>query len=124
VIYSNFIVQLPGSFDLSAQIFGRQGGTFPVNITTAAGSDGSLRARHFRATSIDKRYDNLWNLDFRLARNTKLGKITLTPSIELFNALNNDVVLSRARNAGAASFNRIEELISPRILRMGVRLSF
>jgi hypothetical protein len=48
-----------------------------------------------------------------------LGKITITPSIELFNAFNNDVVLSRARNAGAASFNRIEELISPRILRMG-----
>jgi hypothetical protein len=123
-LYTNFIVQLPGAFDLSAQIFGRQGGTFPVNITTSAGSDGGA-TRALSGNVDDKRYDNLWNLDFRLARNTKFNKITLTPSIELFNALNNDVVLSRARNAGsAATFNRIEELISPRILRMGVRLSF
>jgi len=121
-LYTNFIVQLPASFDLSAQIFGRQGGTFPVNLTLSSGSDGTVRA--LSGNVDDKRYANLWNLDFRLARNSKFGKVTLTPSIELFNALNNDVVLARARNANAASFNRIEELISPRIFRMGVRLSF
>jgi hypothetical protein len=141
-IYSNFIVQLPGAFDLSAQIFGRQGGTFPVNLTLPAGSDGTVRA--LSGNVDDERYENLWNLDFRLARNTKFNKVTLTPSIELFNALNNDVTLSRARNvaggcAAAApagqpadcarrtppgTFSRIEELISPRILRVGVRLSF
>ena len=121
-IYTNLQVQLPASFDLSTQIFGRQGGTYPVNLTLSSGSDGTVRA--LSGNVDDQRYDNLWNLDFRLARNSKFGKVTLTPSVELFNALNNDVVLSRARNANAASFNRIEELISPRIVRVGVRLSF
>jgi hypothetical protein len=76
-------------------------------------------------TVDENRYDNVWNLDFRLSRNAKIGsKVTLTPSVELFNALNNDVVLSKARNAGSATFGRIEEVISPRVLRIGARLSF
>ena len=122
-VYANAIVRLPGAFDFSTQIFGRQGGTFPVNITTSAGSDGAT-VRALVGNVDDRRYDNLWNIDFRLARASKISRVTLTPSLELFNALNNDVVLSRARNAGAASFNRIEELISPRIARIGVRLAF
>ena len=122
-VYINGIVQLPASFDLSTQIFGRQGGTFPVSISTGVGSDGT--GRLLVGGVEDRRYDNLWNLDFRLARNSKIGKITLTPSIELFNALNNDLVLSRARALSTAStFNRVEEVISPRIVRVGVKLSF
>ena len=70
------------------------------------------------------RYDNLWNLDFRLAHNAKMNRVTITPSVELFNAFNNDVVLSRARNIGSATLDRVEEVISPRILRLGVRLAF
>jgi hypothetical protein len=121
-VYADALVSLPGSIDLSTAIFGRQGGIYPTNITTSLGADGSTRVL---ATAVDAaRYDNLWNLDFRLARNSKIGRVTLTPSIELFNALNNDVVLSRARNAASATLGRVEEVISPRILRLGARLSF
>lgn len=124
-IYTNVITQLPGALDFSAQLFGRQGGTYPVNLTLSAGSDGTVRALSGNVDDI--RYDNLFNLDFRLARAFKFnnGRVSITPSVELFNALNNDVVLSRARNAAsAATFNRIEELISPRIFRLGARLTF
>jgi hypothetical protein len=122
-VYVNGIVQLPGSFDLSGQLFGRQGGTYPISINIAAGGDGTQRA--LSGNVDDVRYNNLWNLDFRLARNTKFGsRFTLSPSIELFNALNNDLVLGRARNAGSATFGRIEEVISPRILRFGIRATF
>ena len=53
-----------------------------------------------------------------------MNRVTITPSVELFNAFNNDVVLSRARNIGSATLDRVEEVISPRILRLGVRLAF
>ena len=122
-LYVNAIVQLPFSFDLSTQFFGRQGGVFPINITTARGSDGT--ARLLVGNLDDRRYDNLYNLDFRLARNAKVGRVTITPSVELFNALNNDLVLSRARAiSSVATFNRIEELISPRVVRIGAKISF
>lgn len=122
-IYTNVIYKLPASFDVSAAIFGRQGGSFPVSISTAAGRNGTVRA--LATPEVDQtRYDNLWNVDFRLARNTKIGRVTLTPALVLFNAFNNDVVLSRARNAGSSTFNRIEEVISPRILQLSARISF
>jgi hypothetical protein len=121
-VYADALVTLPASFSLSTAIFGRQGGIYPINITNTLGADGSQR---ILAGAVDaNRYDNLWNLDFRLARNSKVGRVTITPSLELFNALNNDVVLSRARNANSATLGRVEEVISPRILRIGARLSF
>ncbi|HQZ18327.1 MAG TPA: hypothetical protein PLD86_15755, partial [Vicinamibacteria bacterium] len=116
------LVNLPAKLSFSTAIFGRQGGIYPINITNTLGADGSQR---ILATAIDaQRYDDLWNLDLRLAWNSRVGRVTITPSVELFNALNNDVVLSRARNANAASIGRVEEVISPRILRLGARLSF
>ncbi|HRB11724.1 MAG TPA: TonB-dependent receptor [Vicinamibacteria bacterium] len=121
-VYADAMVNLPASFTLSTAVFGRQGGIYPTNITTPLGADGSTRVL---ASAVDAvRYDNLWNLDFRLARNSKIGRVTITPSLELFNALNNDVVLGRARNANSATLGRVEEVISPRILRIGARLSF
>jgi hypothetical protein len=121
-VYADALVTLPWSFNFSTAIFARQGGIYPINITNSLGADGSQRVL---ASGIDaQRYDDLVNLDFRLARNSKVGKVTITPSIELFNALNNDLVLSRARNANSATLGRVEEVISPRILRIGARLSF
>jgi hypothetical protein len=66
----------------------------------------------------------VWNVDLRLARNSKIGRVTITPAVELFNALNNDLVLSKARNLGSSTFGRIEELISPRVARISARLTF
>ncbi len=123
-LYMNAIVQLPASFDLSTQIIGREGGTNPISISTARGRDGTT-ANALVGNVDDQRYDNLWNIDFRLARNSKIGsKVTLTPALELFNALNNDLVLSRARSLSSASYGRVEEVISPRVLRLSARLTF
>lgn len=58
------------------------------------------------------RYPTLTNLDLRLARNTKIGSVTITPSIELFNALNNGVVLGVFRQATSASFDRVDGIVS------------
>ena len=121
-VYADALVNLPASFSLSTAVFGRQGGIYPTNITTSIGEPVQAR---ILATAVDAtRYDNLWNLDFRLGRNSKIGRVTITPSVELFNALNNDLVLSRARNANSGTLGRVEEVISPRIFRVGARLSF
>jgi hypothetical protein len=42
----------------------------------------------------------------------------------LFNALNNNVELNRTRQANSSAFNRLDEVLSPRVLRFGLRLSF
>ena len=116
-------IELPASVDLSASFFGRQGGLPPVILRVGAGSDGTLNA--LATGSVDReRYASLINLDLRLARNTKVGKITITPSIELFNVFNNDVILGVLRQATSANFRRADDIVSPRILRVGARVSF
>ena len=121
-VYADALVNLPASLSFSAAVFGRQGGIYPTSITTSNGSDGNIAV--LVGSVDDTRYGNLWNVDLRLARNSKIGRVTLTPSLELFNALNNDLVLGRSRNAASSAYGRADEIISPRILRIGARVSF
>jgi hypothetical protein len=73
----------------------------------------------------DVRYPNLWDLDLRLAKNIKLGGTSSFQVVaDLFNVLNNDVELNRVRNAASGAFNRLDEVLSPRVVRFGVRLQF
>jgi len=133
-LYANALVQMPWGFDLSGGVFGKQGGPYPIHVRIPAGRDGNQRA--LATPEIDTtRYDNVWNVDLRLAKTIKFGGTGLTFSAEAFNVLNNDVILSRSRQANTATFTstiagaepgigRIEEIISPRIVRFGVNFAF
>jgi carboxypeptidase family protein len=133
-LYANTMVQLPADFDLSAGVFGKQGGSYPITLRLGSGRDGNLQA--LATPQIDTvRYPNVWDLDLRLAKTIKFGGAGLTASAELFNALNNNVVLGRSRQANTGTFistiagaepglGRIEEILSPRVLRLGLNLTF
>ena len=97
------MIQLPWTFDFAAGVFGKQGGSYPIMLRLAAGRDGTLPA--LATPELDpQRYDNVWDLDLRLAKNIKLGSGSVVLSAELFNALNNNVVLSRSRQANTGTF--------------------
>jgi len=133
-VYANALVQLPWGFDLSGGLFGKQGGPYPVTLRLNAGRDGNIQA--LATPEIDtNRFENVWNVDLRLAKTIKFGSSGLTLSAEAFNVANNDVVLSRRRQANTPTFistiagaepgrGRIEEIISPRILRLGISFLF
>jgi hypothetical protein len=123
-VYANGLVQLPWSLELSGAIFGRQGQIEPKYISTAGGSDGT--ALHVLVTpTVDAfKYDNVWDFDLRLAKNVKLGKANMTLSAEGFNLFNANTVLQSNRQINADTSGRINEILSPRILRIGARFSF
>jgi hypothetical protein len=65
----------------------------------------------------------------------KFGSASVTLSAEAFNVFNNNLVLSRFRYSNSGSFTstiagaepglgRVEEIVSPRIVRFGARFSF
>jgi hypothetical protein len=70
------------------------------------------------------RLPNLWNLDLRLAKNFKFRGANLMLGAEVFNALNANTELYRIPNASSTAFNRLDEILAPRILRLGVRMTF
>ena len=45
-------------------------------------------------------------------------------SAEAFNVFNSGVELERTRDAASSAFNRLDEILNPRIARFGLRLTF
>jgi len=121
---ANALYQIGSGFEVAGALFGRQGYPQAIFLNVEGGDDGTIRA--VPSTGLDtRRYDPVWTFDFRLSKTQKIaGNVSLKIDLDLFNALNTDVILTRSRGADAATFTRIDEIISPRIFRLGVRLQF
>jgi hypothetical protein len=115
---------------------GRQGYALPyvVNVTAPRG-EGTKRL--LVPSSVDSfRNQNVSDLDLRLAKDLRFNRIGLTLSVDAFNVLNSNTILQRdvtrlgsaSASTGAftalSSANRVTEVLSPRVFRLGARLSF
>jgi hypothetical protein len=122
--YGNALYQLPWGIDLSGAVWGRHGGLKPIFLNIAAGNDGTL-AVAANATVEDERYDDVWNVDLRLAKTFRFGKQAyFTLAGEWFNVANSGAVLIRIRQGNSAAYNRIDEVLNPSILRLGATFGF
>jgi hypothetical protein len=120
---ANGFYQLPKGFEVGANIFGRQGYVEPLMFQLSAGADSTVRALA-TPNLDDTRYPNLWDTDLRVAKTVNFGTVRLLLSADIFNALNAGTTLSQNRNLSATAFGTINEIISPRIARLGVKFQF
>lgn len=120
---ANGFYQLGRGFDLGANLFARQGYVNPYIFQVSAGGDGSVRALAVDALD-DVRNPNLFDLDLRLAKNIRMQRTNLVLAADVFNVLNTGTTLQHNRNVQSPGFNTISEIISPRILRVGVKFQF
>jgi hypothetical protein len=96
----------------------------PIFLNLPAGQDGTL-AVAANSTIEDERYGNVWDFDLRLAKTFRFGKQPyLTLAAEWFNVANSGQVLVRNRQANAAAYNRIDEVLNPSIFRLGATFGF
>ena len=123
-VSANAMYQLPWNFEIAAALFGRQGHPRPPFITARASGEPPKNVIPNGVSVDDMRYANLWNVDFRLAKNIKISGATAVLSAEVFNAFNSGTELTRTLDAASASFNRLDEILSPRIVRLGLRFTF
>jgi hypothetical protein len=122
-VSANGVYVLPYGVELGASLFGRQGFPFPVYREIALGRDGSRRV--LVSPELDTiRFDDLWNLDLRLAKSFRIGNASAQFIGDLFNVMNANTEMVRNRNADSPNFQRLAQNLSPRILRFGVRLGF
>ena len=123
-VSANALYQMPWGFEVAASLFGRQGFPFVQIIRVQAPNDGGKNVVVGGAVD-NERYDDVWNLDFRLAKNIKIGgSSSLNINLDVFNALNNNVGLVSQRTLNSAVFGRVDEILSPRILRIGATFRF
>jgi hypothetical protein len=119
----NGVYQLPWDIELAGNLYGKQGTPFPIRRLTTIGVDGSVGV--LVTAEIDTlRYENPWSLDLRLAKTLRARGVNALLVADLFNVTNNNVELARERNLASPNFNRLNQNLSPRIVRLGVRLGF
>ncbi|HSP33950.1 MAG TPA: TonB-dependent receptor [Thermoanaerobaculia bacterium] len=127
----NGVYQFPHQITFGLAATGRQGYIIPyrrvLNTRDGYGSQSIL------VSGFDQfRLPNLYDIDLRLAKTFNLVAGTgLELSADMFNALNQETVLwrdYRLRDANGSGFtggqNTIQELQSPRIIRVGARFTF
>src|SRR5436190_4749687 len=120
---ANGFYQLPGGFDVGANLFARQGYIEPQVFQVTAGGDGRVRA--LGTPDFDQvRYPNLWDLDLRVAKLITLNRVKFQLALDAFNVLNVGTTLAQSRIIGSSAFGAINEILSPRIARVGVKFQF
>ena len=121
---ANGAYQAAWGVELAANLFGKQGTPYPYFRNAALGREGNVRIL-LNEELDSNRFETLWNLDMRAAKNVRLGERgSLQLIADLFNVLNSNTEITRERNAAATTFRVLGSNLSPRILRFGARITF
>lgn len=129
-VYQIPVVETALGFNLNS----RQGYALPYVWSVRPSGTGEGTKLLLAPSSVDTfRNPTVTQLDLRLAKEIRFKAVGLTLSIDGFNVLNANTVLQRnvtqlnsAPNSTKplASANRITEVLSPRVFRLGARFTF
>jgi hypothetical protein len=129
------LYQFPLGINLGANFFGREGNPQIYYVRSLQRDLDSARRVNMTGRVGDTRLDDVFQLDLRLEKTFNIGPVGLSLMAELFNVANSGTVLQRYSKIGDwdledeelnfdDSFNQIVETQSPRILRLGARITF
>ena len=64
------------------------------------------------------------SLDFRVEKMFKFQRVNTAVTLDLFNTPNNATILGRQYDMRVTTYNQVQEIMDPRVARIGVRLNF
>ena len=70
------------------------------------------------------RFPDIHVVDLRVEKEFRLSDVGLTLGVDVFNAFNESYVLQRQSILATNTSDHVVEILSPRVLRVGARLSF
>ena len=115
------MTRVPFGFDLAARGYGRQGYPVPTFVTVAAPD----ATRLIQVGDFDRsRYDRVLVVDFRVARTFPIARFHVDLSADVFNLVNSQTVLQRQNDLIDPLKGETVEVLSPRVVRFGVRVRF
>ena len=138
------LYQGPWGLTFGANVYGRQGYPLPYFVTVQT-DDVATSSWDLLIDEVDTfRYPDVYQVDLRLQKEFAVGPVTLTPAVELFNATNANALLNAEGKVGdyfaaapvdcgdgvlrqfcpSGGLNSPIEIQSPRIVRLGIQLSF
>lgn len=124
-VTANGMYQAPYGINLGVNYVMRQGYAEPfyrsrTNTGDPVGSKSVLAVNDvtkFRLPTVNE-------VDFRVEKNVKVQRFNFDVDLDVFNLLNSATILGRAYDLRLTNFNTVQEIMDPRIARIGVRFNF
>jgi hypothetical protein len=116
---------LPWGVNTSAFLNARDG--FPFNRTVLSPVDRGGRLGQVSLLVepwATQRLDDMLTLDAKIEKRFAFGRLGVTPSVDVFNLGNANTVLGRQANQSNSNANRVLEVLAPRVVRVGLRMTF
>lgn len=114
----------PWGFNVAANLYAREGYVAPYFVRFTS-DDGRTRDIRVVDEIDDFRFDDIFTTDLSLSKDIRTGgDLGVTLAIEVFNAFNENYVLQRNRRMAIGQADWLRETLSPRIWRLGARLSW
>jgi hypothetical protein len=116
----------PWGFNVALNLTGRQGYPVPYYFrVTLPGNENSARSFDQVTSRPDSfRLDDINIVDARIEKEFTFSDFGLTVGVDCFNVFNEAYVQQRNHRLGLANSNYVTEITSPRIFRIGARVSF
>jgi hypothetical protein len=118
------LYQIAYGFDISANIYGRQGYPLPLYVPVTG---GDFKTRQIQIGGFDaSRLDSVRFVDFGLSKRFAVGEANrpLTFYVNVFNVLNSQPVMQRDNNLASPTKGAATEILTPRVVRLGARFEF
>jgi len=102
----------------------RAGYPFEQIVQTTSRGGGAAAAGILLNPIGDTRLPAFQEVDFRVDKPFTFGTAKITASMDVFNLLNQNTILAENRTQNSATANTIKNILSPRIIRFGARITF
>ncbi|HSK79795.1 MAG TPA: TonB-dependent receptor [Thermoanaerobaculia bacterium] len=120
----------PWGVNVAANVSGRQG--YPIRYarrvfreTVVDEAGQGLFLPLTPSTEVDDyRYPDVHVVDLRVEKEIRFQRGSLVLGVDVFNAMNEAYVLQRSAVLGRANGDYVTEILSPRVVRLGARVSF
>src|SRR4029453_4647008 len=117
----------PWGFNVALNLTGREGYPVPYYRRLSA----SLASENFAQDNVqvtgdptEFRLDDIHIVDARIEKEFNFSDFGLTIGVDAFNVVNESYVLQRNHRLAQSTSDDVREIVSPRIFRLGARLSF
>jgi hypothetical protein len=115
----------PWGFNVAASLNGREGYSNPYWERVGTNAAGvPTRFVNVTGRPDDLKNEDLHILDLRLEKELKFDRFGLTLDADVFNVTNAGTVLQRNLRLRAGNSDHVQEVVSPRIYRLGAKLTF
>ncbi|MEX2661435.1 MAG: carboxypeptidase regulatory-like domain-containing protein [Vicinamibacterales bacterium] len=125
------LYQAKWGINLAGNMVSRQGYAMPyfhTRVDTASFGTSDPNGRFKTVLLVDdvadKRLPMMTNLDLRVGKEFAFNRVRLNLDVDVFNALNTATVLGRQFDLRLTTGNDVQEIMNPRVLRLGLRFNF